>query len=227
MISVYRIADFVLNLMSAFYVDVGFTLDEIAGARKIFGVVMSVLGVGLGGWSVARFGLMRTLIAGAVLQPLSNVVFGLLIFTGPWLPGLYLCIGIDNISAGIAGTALIAYMSSLTSLGFTATQYALFSSLYSLPGKLLGAVSGRIVEGSIAAAAEGGGWLQGWFAGISPEAFASLSADRGIPAQAFAAGYMTFFIYSGVIGIAALVLALMIMRRTPRPAEEEPRPAAA
>jgi len=222
MICVYRIADFVLNLMSAFYVDVGFSLDEIAGARKIFGVVMSVLGVGIGGWAVARFGLLRTLVAGAILQPLSNVIFGLLIYTGPWLPGLYLCIGIDNISAGIAGTALIAYMSSLTSLGFTATQYALFSSLYSLPGKLLGAVSGRIVEGGIASAtAPGGGWLRGWFTGISPDAFAALSADRAIPAQAFAAGYMTFFIYSGVIGIAALVLAIIVMRKTPPPEKKK------
>ncbi len=231
MICVYRVADFVLNLMSAFYVDLGFTLDEIAAARKIFGVVMSVLGVGVGGWAVARFGLMRTLVAGAILQPLSNVAFGLLVYTGPWLPGLYLCIGVDNVSAGIAGTALIAYMSSLTSLGFTATQYALFSSLYSLPGRLLGAVSGRIVEGGIASAsAPGGGWLRGWFTGISPDAFTALSADRGIPAQAFAAGYMTFFIYSGVIGIAALVLAFVIMRKSPPPEankDEEKAPAPA
>jgi MFS transporter, PAT family, beta-lactamase induction signal transducer AmpG len=227
MICVYRIADFVLNLMGVFYVDVGFTLDEIANARKLFGVLMSVLGVGLGGWSVAQFGLMRTLIAGAVLQPLSNVAFGLLTFTGPWLPGLYLCIGIDNISAGIAGTALIAYMSSLTSLGFTATQYALFSSLYALPGKFLAAISGRIVEGAIAAANAGQTeWLRSWFSGMSPTAFANLSADRGIPAEAFAAGYMTFFIYSGAIGIAALFLAVLIMRKTPPPADSaEPEPA--
>ena len=135
MICVYRIADFVLNLMTAFYVDVGFTLDEIAGARKLFGVLMSMAGIGLGGWMVARFGLMRSLIVGAILQPLSNIAFGALVFTGPSLPGLYACIAIDNISAGIAGTALIAYMSSLTSLGFTATQYALFSSLYALARK--------------------------------------------------------------------------------------------
>lgn len=228
MICVYRIADFVLNLMGAFYVDVGFTLDEVANARKIFGVVMSMLGVGLGGWTVARFGLMKALIVGAVLQPLSNVAFGLLTFTGPWLPGLYLCIGVDNISAGIAGTALIAYMSSLTSLGFTATQYALFSSLYALPGKILAAVSGRIVEGAIAAASAGESeWLRGWFSGMSPTAFASLSADRGIDAEAFAAGYMTFFIYSGVIGIAALVLAIVIMRKAPPPSAEKPAEAPA
>ncbi|MGE0742982.1 MAG: permease [Hyphomonadaceae bacterium] len=215
MICVYRISDFVLNLMSAFYVDVGFTLDEIAGARKLFGVLMSMAGIGLGGWLVARFGLMRSLIVGAVVQPLSNLAFSLLTFTGPWLPGLYLCIAIDNISAGIAGTALIAYMSSLTSLGFTATQYALFSSLYALPGKILAAVSGRIVEGATAAAAAGQSeWLRSWFSGMAPNAFAHLSQERQIPAEAFAAGYMTFFLYSGVIGVAALVLAVFVMRRT-------------
>lgn len=229
MICVYRIADFVLNLMTAFYVDVGFTLDEIAGARKLFGVVMSMAGIGLGGWMVARFGLMRSLIVGAVLQPLSNIAFSSLAFTGPWLPGLYACIAIDNISAGIAGTALIAYMSSLTSLGFTATQYALFSSLYALPGKILAAISGRIVEGATAAAAAGETeWLRSWFSGMSPTAFAHLVEERGVPAEAFAAGYMTFFIYSGVIGIAALVFALAVMRRSPPTAgapKEEPAPA--
>lgn len=229
MICVYRVADFVLNLMTAFYVDVGFTLDEIAGARKLFGVVMSVIGIGIGGWLVARFGLMKSLIVGAIVQPLSNLAFSGLIFSGPWLPGLYACIAIDNISAGIAGTALIAYMSSLTSLGFTATQYALFSSLYALPGKILAAISGRIVEGAIAAAAGGeSNWLRGWFGGISPDAFAHLVEERGIPAQAFAAGYMTFFIYSGVIGVLALVFALAVMRRQPPatdPAEKSPAPA--
>lgn len=216
MICVYRIADFVLNLMTAFYVDVGFTLDEIAAARKLFGVLMSMAGIGLGGWLVARYGLMRSLIVGAVLQPLSNVAFGALVFTGPSLPGLYACIAIDNISAGIAGTALIAYMSSLTSLGFTATQYALFSSLYALPGKILAAISGRIVEGATAAAAAGQSeWLRGWFAGISPTSFARLSAESGTPGEAYAAGYMTFFLYSGVIGIAALAFAVAVMRRQP------------
>jgi PAT family beta-lactamase induction signal transducer AmpG len=213
MICVYRIADFVLNLMSAFLVDVGFTLDEIAGARKLFGVLMSMAGIGVGGWMVVRFGLMRSLIVGAIVQPLSNVAFSALVFTGPWLPGLYTCIAIDNISAGIAGTALIAYMSSLTSLGFTATQYALFSSLYALPGKILAAVSGRVVEGATAAAASAGGeWMRAWFTGMSTTAFSNLALQRGVPAEAFAAGYMVFFLYSGAIGILALVFALAVMR---------------
>src|SRR5690606_10893986 len=138
-------------------------------------------------------------------QPLSNLVFGGLVFTGPWLPGLYGAIAFDNISAGIAGTALIAYMSSLTSVGFTATQYALFSSLYALPGKILAAISGRIVEGATAAAAAAEAeWLRGWFSAMSPRAFGGLVEERGLPPEAFAFGYATFFVYSGVIGIAAL-----------------------
>lgn len=229
MICVFRIADFVLNLMTAFYVDVGFTLDEIAGARKLFGVIMSMVGVGFGGWLVARFGLMRSLLVGAIVQPVSNIAFSGLIFTGPWLPGLYACIAIDNISAGIAGTALIAYMSSLTSLGFTATQYALFSSLYALPGKILAAVSGRIVEGATNAAAAGeSNWLRGWFTNIAPNSFNHAVQEYGKPAEAFAVGYMTFFIYSGVIGVFALIFALSVMRRTPPATDrskEEPAPA--
>ncbi|MBL8547270.1 MAG: MFS transporter [Hyphomonadaceae bacterium] len=227
MICVYRIADFVLNLMTAFYVDVGFSLDEIAGARKLFGVIMSMIGIGFGGWLVARFGLMRALLVGAVVQPLSNLAFSGLIFTGPWLPGLYACIAIDNISAGIAGTALIAYMSSLTSLGFTATQYALFSSLYALPGKILAAISGRIVEGAVAAAAAGeSNWLRGWFGNIAPDAFAHAVQEYGKPAEAYAVGYMTFFIYSGVIGVLAFIFALSVMRKQP-PAAEPAKPAPA
>lgn len=220
MICVYRIADFVLNLMTAFYVDVGFSLDEIAGARKLFGVVMSMIGIGFGGWLVARFGLMRALLVGAIVQPLSNLAFSSLIFTGPYLPGLYACIAIDNISAGIAGTALIAYMSSLTSLGFTATQYALFSSLYALPGKILAATSGRIVEGAVAAATAGeSNWLRGWFDDIAPDSFAHAVQEYGKPAEAYAAGYMTFFIYSGIIGILAFIFALSVMRKQPPAAE--------
>ena len=157
---------------------------------------------------------MRPLLLGAVLQPVSNLVFGSLVFTGPWLPGLYACIAIDNISAGIAGTCLIAYMSSLTSFGFTATQYALFSSLYALPGKILGAISGRIVEGATNATVAGQlEWLRTWFGGISPDSFARLSLANGVPAEAYAAGYTMFFLYTVGVGVLAIFLAFSVMRR--------------
>lgn len=221
MICVYRIADFALNLMGAFYVDVGFSLDEIAGARKGFGVVMSMLGVGVGGYAVARYGLYGPLVVGALAQPVSNLTFAALALSGPDLPLLYVCIAIDNLSAGFAGTCLIAYMSSLTSAGFTATQYALFSSLYALPGKILGAISGRIVEGAAHAAAPGG--VLAAFAplvGALPiEAFSAPAAKAGIPASAYAIGYVTFFAYSAVIGVVAVVLSLAIARIRPRAAQ--------
>lgn len=193
----------------------GFSLERIAEVREVFGVIMLSTGVVAAGWGVARFGLMKCLIVGAFAGLASNLAFAWLAMQGSAWQAFA--------TAGFSGTVLIAYMSSLTSLGFTATQYALFSSLYALPGKFLAAISGRIVEGAIAAANAGESeWLRSWFSGMSPTAFAKLSADRGIPAEAFAAGYMTFFIYSGVVGVAALVLAIVIMRKSPAHAKEAP-----
>ena len=148
MICCYRLSDFVLNIMNPFYLDLGFDLDTIAEVRKGIGVAMLMLGVGAGGWSIARFGLIRSLIIGALAGPVSNLAFAWLAMQGPDPRAFALAVTVDNVSAGYAGTILIAYMSSLTSAGFTATQYALFSSLYSLPGKLIAAQSGTIVEAS-------------------------------------------------------------------------------
>lgn len=89
---------------------------------------------------------------------MSNLVFAWLATQGHDLTALFVSIGVDNLATGYAGTALIAYMSSLTSIGFTATQYALFSSLYALPGKLIASQSGKIVEASARAADAGGRW---------------------------------------------------------------------
>jgi hypothetical protein len=147
--------DFVLNIMNPFYLDLGFTKTEIAEVRKVFGVVATTLGVFFGGWSVARLGILRTLMIGAFMGPLSNLAFAWLATQGSSVPALFVAIGVDNVAGGYAGTALIAYMSSLTSLGFTATQYALFSSLYALPGKLVASQSGRIVEASARSADAG------------------------------------------------------------------------
>jgi PAT family beta-lactamase induction signal transducer AmpG len=172
LICAYRVSDFVLNIMNPFYLDLGFGLDDIASARKVFGVAMLALGVFLGGLSVARLGLMRALVVGAFAGPLSNLAFAWLATAGPKLSALYVAIGVDNLASGFAGTALIAYMSSLTSAGFTATQYALFSSLYGLPGKLIASQSGRIVEGAARAADSGAlAPLKALFLGMSPEAF--------------------------------------------------------
>jgi PAT family beta-lactamase induction signal transducer AmpG len=125
---------------------------------------------------------------------------------------------VDNVSAGYAGTILIAYMSSLTSAGFTATQYALFSSLYSLPGKLIAAQSGTIVEASARMAAPGGPFagLTGLFSDLPPAAFAAGAANLGVAAPALAAGYAVFFLYSCLVGLAALILALLVAGRQMR-----------
>jgi PAT family beta-lactamase induction signal transducer AmpG len=218
MICCYRLSDFVLNIMNPFYLDIGFDLVRIGEIRKGFGVAMLMLGVGVAGWSIARFGLMKSLVVGAFAGPVSNLVFAWLATQGPDWRAFATAIVVDNMTAGYAGTVLIAYMSSLTSAGFTATQYALFSSLYALPGKLIAAQSGKIVEGS-ARAAEGGAFgLTGLFRNL-PEGSFARAADIGVSPAALASGYVVFFFYSCMIGLAALILAIMIMRRTPKPTE--------
>jgi PAT family beta-lactamase induction signal transducer AmpG len=221
LICLYRLSDFVLNIMNPFYADLGFSKTEIAEVRKVFGVVMSVLGVGLGGFSVARLGLMRSLVIGAFAGPLSNLVFAWLAMQGPYLPALFVAIGVDNMASGYSGTCLIAYMSSLTSAGFTATQYALFSSLYALPGKLIASQSGRIVEASAAAADRAGALagLKALFTRLPPEAFASAAAKSGVSPGALGAGYVVFFLYSALIGVVAIVLAVIAATRQPKPAD--------
>ena len=217
-ICVYRVSDFVLNIMNPFYRDMGFTLTEIAEIRKVFGIIASMIGVFLGGVVVARLGLMKALIIGAFAQPISNLMFALLAMSGHSVPMLFASICIDNLAGGVAGTALIAYMSSLTTVGFTATQYALFSSLYALPGKLIASQSGRIVEASAIAAEAGGpvGTLKGLFTRLPPESFTAAGAKLGVSAPAMAAGYTAFFIYTAVIGLVAIALSFMVAVRQPR-----------
>ena len=147
-IASYRLTDFTMGVMAnPFYLDVGYTLKEIAAIAKGFGVVMSILGTLLGGVAVARLGTVRSLALGSVLVIASNLLFMTLAFQDdPSISGLAMVISADNLAMGVAGTALIAYLSSLTSASYTATQYALFSSMYALPGKLLMGTSGFVVD---------------------------------------------------------------------------------
>jgi PAT family beta-lactamase induction signal transducer AmpG len=220
LICLYRLSDFVLNIMNAFYQDLGFSLTEIAEVRKVFGVIASMVGVFIGGLSVARLGVMRSLVIGAVALPITNTIFGWLAVQGPSVQALLIAIGVDNVVSSYAGTCLIAYMSSLTSAGFTATQYALFSSLYSLPGKLVASQSGRIVEAAARAAQAGGVFapLAGLFAHQPSQAFASAMAKSQVTPAALGAGYLVFFLYSGIVGLAAMVLAVVVARLQPRAA---------
>jgi PAT family beta-lactamase induction signal transducer AmpG len=217
-ICIYRVSDFVLNIMNPFYRDMGFSLTEIAEIRKVFGIIASMIGVFLGGVVVARFGLMKALIIGAFAQPISNLGFAVLAVSGHSVPMLFTTICLDNICGGIAGTALIAYMSSLTTAGFTATQYALFSSLYALPGKLVASQSGRVVEASAAAAEHGGplAALKALFVRTPPETFAAAGAKLGVSGQAMGAGYVAFFIYTALIGVAAIILSFLVAARQPK-----------
>jgi len=147
-IASYRLADFTMGVMTnPFYIDLGFSLKEIAAIAKGFGVFMSILGTLLGGVAVARLGTVRSLALGSVLVIIANLMFAVFAHLNqPSLTGLAFVISADNIAMGMAGTALIAYLSSLTSASYTATQYALFSSMYALPGKLLMGTSGFVVD---------------------------------------------------------------------------------
>jgi MFS transporter, PAT family, beta-lactamase induction signal transducer AmpG len=145
---VYRLTEFAMGSMAnPFYIDHGYTLLQIATVVKGYGLPASLLGVVIAGVLVARAGLARSLLLGSVLIMASNIGFSILARSHtPTLLGLGAVNSLDNIAAGIHGIALIAFLSSLTSPRYTATQYALFSSLYSLLGKLLEGYSGRVVD---------------------------------------------------------------------------------
>ncbi len=147
LIGLYRISDIVLGVISnVFYQDLGFTKPEIASVVKTFGLIMTIVGGFLGGVLVIRFGVIRILFLGAVLSALTNLLFMLLAQIGHDMPMLYLVISADNLSAGLASAAFIAFLSSLTNISFTAVQYAIFSSLMTLLPKVLGGYSGTMVE---------------------------------------------------------------------------------
>ncbi len=147
-ISVYRICDIAMGIMAnPFYLDIGYTKTEIASVAKFYGFFMTILGSAVCGLFVIKWGIMRPMLLGAVLSALTNLLFASLAATGePSIFWLTIVISADNLSGGIANTALIAYLSSLTSRSYTATQYAIFSSLMTLPGKFISGFSGVVVD---------------------------------------------------------------------------------
>ena len=147
LVGLYRISDIVLGVISnVFYADMGYSKIEIANAVKTFGVLVSIGGGFLGGILATRYGVMRCLMWGAVMAALTNLVFVVLAQVGYNLPMLYLVVSADNLAAGFASAAFVAFLSSLVNVSFTATQYALFSSLMTLLPKSLGGYSGGIVD---------------------------------------------------------------------------------
>src|SRR5690606_3707682 len=147
LVALFRLPDFVAGVMAnPLYIDLGFSKSEIASVSKLYGVWIGILGAFAGGIAATRIGLWATLLLGAVSAAASNLMFAWLALEGHNLNLLMLSISLDNFAGGFAGTALIAYMSSLTSPAFAATQYALLSSLYALPGKVVGGLSGYMVD---------------------------------------------------------------------------------
>jgi PAT family beta-lactamase induction signal transducer AmpG len=200
-ISLYRLPDFVMGpMVGPFYVDVGIPRETIGSVRLTFGLVGTLIGIAAAGLCAVRLGFGLTLLLGAILGPGSNIAYTLLAYNG-YSPSLFAgVLFTENFSEGFAGAALVAYMSSLTSIGYTATQYALLSSFYALLGKVLKGFSGQAVE--------------------------SLQAASGGDVMH---GYSLFFLCTALVGIPALVLCLILNRvtRKRREASESAAPAPA
>jgi PAT family beta-lactamase induction signal transducer AmpG len=146
-ISLYQLPVFVMGPMAnPFYHDLGLTKEMVGAVRGSFGLIGTFAGIAAGGFCGLRLGYMRTLVVAGLVQAASIAVYAVLAFAGTSLPVFAAVMAADNFGIGFAGVALVAYMSSLTSLGYTATQYALLSSTYSWLGKIMKGFSGAAVE---------------------------------------------------------------------------------
>ncbi len=178
-IALYRISDYVLGILAnPFYDDIGFTKSQVASVAKLYGLWVALVGIAGGGLAIARLGPARSLILSATLIAVTNLFFVYLAAVGPDLLALTITISFDNFAQGFSGTVFIAYLSSLTNISFTATQYALFSSLSVFVGKLVAGFSGNVQE---------------------------------------LLGYEGFFLYAAATGIPSIILAIIVVRFTPRP----------
>jgi PAT family beta-lactamase induction signal transducer AmpG len=147
MISLYRLPEFLMGPMAnPFYHDLGLSKDTVGAVRASVGLVGSLLGIAAGGLSAVRIGFFRTLIIGLVMQSIVIALFAVLSYTGPDVRVFGTIMAVDNFGAAFAGVALVTYMSSLTTKGYTATQYALLSSAYTYVGKFAKGFSGVMVE---------------------------------------------------------------------------------
>jgi len=194
LIGLYRVPDFVMGVMAnPLYIDLGFELSTIATIVKLYGIWMTIAGALIGGIAAARLGVLPSLLLGAIAATGTNLIFVWLAFQGADPVALAITISIENFSGGFAGTCLIAYMSSLVNHEFAATQYALFSSAFALPGKLIGGLSGSMVDGFSAMPA-----LVEPLAAMAPH----LTAQT--------AGYIPFFITTALMGVPAILLILLV-----------------
>jgi PAT family beta-lactamase induction signal transducer AmpG len=167
-IAIYRVSDLILGIVAnPFYIDIGFNLNEIATVTKVFGFAITIVGAFVGGISVARYGISRPLILSSILLAGTNLFFLLLNNAGPDLSILVLTISADNFALGFSGSVFIAFLSSLTNRYYTASQYALFTSIMFLPGIIMSGFSGQIIDSM--------GWAK----------FFIFAASMGIPSILF------------------------------------------
>ena len=146
-IAVFRMSDITLGVMAfPFYQDMGYSGSEIGIVSGLVGKFVTIAGALIGGVLVVRYGVMRMLLAGAIIVILTNLLFAWLAGQQPLVIWLVLVVGADNLAGGLAGTVFIAYLSSLTNRAYTATQYALFSSIMLLLPKFIGGFSGVVVD---------------------------------------------------------------------------------
>jgi PAT family beta-lactamase induction signal transducer AmpG len=147
LVATYRIADVVMGVIAnVFYVDIGFEKQEIGRITKGFGLIMTIVGGFMGGLFTMRYGVMRVLFLGALLAAATNVLFVILAITGRDIYILMAVISADNLSAGIASAAFVAYLSGLVNTAYTATQFAILTSLMVLLPKIIGGYSGAVVD---------------------------------------------------------------------------------
>jgi PAT family beta-lactamase induction signal transducer AmpG len=143
----YKLGEAMAGAMAnTLYVELGFSLDEIATVSKVFGFGATVVGVLSGGALVARFGVMPSLLAFGVLQSLGNLFYVLQAVSGHNIYVLALCVAAENLTAGMAGSAMVAYLSGLCNVAYTATQYALLSSLSAVGRTLFASTSGKLAD---------------------------------------------------------------------------------
>jgi MFS transporter, PAT family, beta-lactamase induction signal transducer AmpG len=147
LVALYRLPDFLSGVMAnPLYIGLGFSKSQIATMSKVYGIWIGIAGAFAGGFTITRIGLMPALLAGGIAAAASHLCLALLAATGKSLPLLALSVSVENFAGNFAGAALIAYMSSLTSPAYAASQYALLSSLYALLGKFFGGLSGFAVH---------------------------------------------------------------------------------
>jgi PAT family beta-lactamase induction signal transducer AmpG len=147
LIGLYRISDVVLGVMAnVFYIEKGFSIAEIATYSKFFGTIATIVGGVIGGLASVHLGVMRSLFIGALISALSNILFAWLALVTADVKILAFVITADNVASGFAGATFIVYLSALTSIKFTATQYALFSSAMLFLPKLIAGYAGGFVN---------------------------------------------------------------------------------